>query len=78
MVMKPHKVTKFTIFVMGGWRVDVVLNIRRMGVTKSERVQRRGEERESKFWSFCDNVIIGCPPRYGDAGRFFEIAFVFG
>ena len=27
MVMKPHKVTKFTIFVMGGWRVDVVLNI---------------------------------------------------
>ena len=45
-----------------GVRVRAGLNIRERGrgANKIEQVRKRGG-RESKFWSFCDNVIIECP-----------------
>ena len=50
-----YKVTRFTVFVRGrgeGWWKFV-------NVPKSYKCEQGG--RVSKFWSFCDNVIIECP-----------------
>ena len=54
-----YKITRFTIFVRGGLSRDwcKVLNVRRRG-SYENRISANKRERGSKFWSFCDNVII--------------------
>ena len=65
-----YKITRFRYFVGKEWVVAMVvewrrcwykdLNVPRSGevVTKIEQAQTRGEGGMSKFWSFCENVII--------------------
>ena len=42
---------------MGGWEVNV-----RGEVIPNRTSTTKERERGFKFWSFCDNVIIECPP----------------
>ena len=45
---------------MGGGSCNFLM-LAGCGITKIEQVQTRGKG-GSKFWSFCDNVIIESPP----------------
>ena len=67
------KITQFSYYFGNGWVVVVVVVggegfgtfawRRGERVTKIEQVQARW--RGSKFWWFCENVIIECPPSSG-------------
>ena len=60
MVLKPCKITRFTIFVKSEWRVNTKFwTFRGRVAITIEQVQTKGMG--SKFLSICDNVIVECP-----------------
>ena len=60
--MKLYKITRFTIFVSGGWeRVNVKFGMfEGGGVPKSNKYKQGERGGRSTFWLFCDNVILEC------------------
>ena len=59
-----YEILQFNVFVKGGWGLDVKFwTFAGGGFTKMELVQKKGKG--SKFWSFCDNVIIEWPHTKG-------------
>ena len=49
-----------TVFVKGGWGVDVNLWTFEEGGDKDQESENKGEG-GSNFWSFYDKVMIECP-----------------
>ena len=60
--VKLYKITRFTIFVSGGWgRVNVKFGMFEGGGYQNQTSTNKGRGGgRSTFWLFCDNVILEC------------------